>query len=340
MRGRSIRGWAVAAAVAIAGCRGPAGPPPGASSSPSPVPGSSPQIDRVTPLPSPLPDIVARVNGAPVGVRQVLALAKKGLVDSPDRARDMPGAMRSAMQQYVVRELLLQESLARGITADTARVEAAFDQVRAQFKDEKAWADSLSDQGLDAQSFKKELRAQETVNALLDQEGDKVKVADEEVRAYFDANPRAVDPGERLRVQQILFASSPEDRAREAARVRAAVVQKRAVAGEDFAMLVREYSDDKATRERGGRLEVTRGAMPPAYDHAAFALQAGQVSELVDTPEGVYVLRLQERLPGPPPAYEDVRSIIKSAILGQKRQEAFSSLVSRLRAKARIETYL
>jgi parvulin-like peptidyl-prolyl isomerase len=284
---------------------------------------------------------VARVNGQPIRIGQVLALAQKGLIDSKDRAKDMPGAVRFALQQYIARELLLQQALADGLTADTSKVEAAFDQVRAQFKNEKAWLDSLADRGLDPQSFKQELRAQETVNVLMSREGDAVQVSDEEARAYFDANPHAIDPGERLRLQQVFFAViAAGERARESARVKASVVQKRALAGEDFTKLAQSFSQDKATREAGGRLELKRGMKAPSYDAAAYALEPGQVSDIVDTPEGVYVLRLEERIPGPPPQFEDVKRDLKSALLSQKRQAAYDSLVNRLRAKARIETYL
>jgi parvulin-like peptidyl-prolyl isomerase len=335
-RGRLAFGF-VAVVIAVS-CRTPASAPP--TPAPTPVEAAAPEIDRDTPLPSPLPDIVARVNGQPIRIGQVLALAQKGLTDSKDRAKDMPGAVRFAVQQYIARELLLQKALADGLTADTAKVEAAFDQVRGQFKNEKAWLDSLSERGLDPQSFKQELRAQETVNVLMSREGDAVQVSDEELRAYFDQNPHAIDPGERLQLQQIFFAVTVAgERAREAARVKASIVQKKALAGEDFTKLVTAYSQDKTTREALGRLEIKRGMKSKSYDAAAFALEPGQV-DLVDTPEGVYVLRLEERIPGPPPRFEDVRADLKSALLSQKRQAAYDSLVNRLRAKARIETYL
>jgi peptidyl-prolyl cis-trans isomerase C len=336
-RGRQAFGLVVVAL--LAGCRAPASAPPTAT--PAAPEATAPPIDRVTPLPSPLPEIVARVNGQPVRIGQVLALAQKGLMDSKDRAKDMPGAVRFALQQYIARELLLQEALAEGLTADTAKVEATFDQLRGQWKSEQAFLDSLRDRGLDPQSFKQELRAQETVNVLMAREGGTVQVSDEEARAYFEANPRAIDPGERLELQQIFFAVTVAgERARESARVKASIVQKRAIAGEDFTKLVQAFSMDKATREAGGRLEIKRGTKAPSYDAAAFALEPGQVSDLVDTPEGVYVLRLIDRIPGPPPRFEDVKEDLKSALLSQKRQVAYDALVNRLRAKARIETYL
>ena len=136
---------------------------------PSPTPAST---DPGRPLPSPLPEIVARVNGQPIRIGQILAIAKSELdrVSVVDRDRKKPEVLRHALDQYVDRELLLQEALARGIQADSREVDWAYDQMRREHADETAWDEFLAGQGMDAQSFKAELRAQHTVAALVEQE--------------------------------------------------------------------------------------------------------------------------------------------------------------------------
>ena len=330
--------------LVAAGCSRETGPAAKASAPPpvAAAPGAPPVIDRVTPLPSPLPDIVARVNGQAVHLQQVLGLAKKALEGSKDRDKDTPGALRQAMHQYIVRELLFQEAMARGISADTKQVEAAYDRVRSGFKDETRFKQSLADQGLDPQAYKQELRVQETVNALLAKAGEAVTVTDAECEVFFAGNPRAFDPGEKLEIRHILFKVPPDatDRMKEAIRVKAGIAANRAASGEDFAKLAEKLSEDPETKSRGGLVEIRSGMMPPAFDQAAFALQPGQVSGLVETPVGVSVIKLERRIPGPPPRFEDVQATIRANLLREKRQAAFQSLVNSLREKARIETYL
>jgi peptidyl-prolyl cis-trans isomerase C len=285
---------------------------------------------------------VARVNGQSIRIGQVLGMAKKALKDSKDREKDMPGALRQAMHQYVERELLFQEAMARGISADTKQVETAYDQVRARFKDELRFKESLADQGLDPQSYKQELRVQETVNALLAKAGGAIAVTDAEAKAFFEANPGAFDPGEKLQIRHILFRvpQGATERSREAIRVKAAIAANRAKSGEDFTKLALELSEDPGKHDQGGLLEIRHGMMPPAFDQAAFALQPGQISGLVETPVGLSVIKLEKRIPGPPVPFEDVREPVRSELLHQMRQAGFQSLLSSLRAKARIETYL
>ncbi len=139
----------------------------GPAKAPSPSPAAA---DR--PLPSPVPDVVARVNGQPIRIHQILPMAKAELdrVSVADRERKKPEVLRHALQQYVDRELLVQEALARGVEADSRQVDWAYDQMRREHADEAAWEEFLAGQGMDPQSFRAELRAQHTVAALLDQE--------------------------------------------------------------------------------------------------------------------------------------------------------------------------
>ena len=133
---------------------------------------SSAAADPARPLPSPVPEVVARVNGQPIRIQQILPMAKAELdrVSVADRDRKKPEVLRHALQRYVDRELLVQEALARGVEADSRDVDWAYDQMRREHPDEKAWEEFLAGQGMDPKTFRTELRTQQTVAALLEQE--------------------------------------------------------------------------------------------------------------------------------------------------------------------------
>jgi len=171
----------------LAACSRPAAGP---STSPSPPLAAE---DPGRPLPSPVPEIVARVNGQSIHLQQILPLAKAELarVSLPEREKKKPEALRSALRQYVDRELLLQEALARGVQPDAREVEWAYDQMRREHADDKAWSEFLAKQGLDPQSLRTELRTQHTVAALLQQDAAGGKGGQEEVRAALLARLRA-----------------------------------------------------------------------------------------------------------------------------------------------------
>jgi peptidyl-prolyl cis-trans isomerase D len=125
-------------------------------------------------------------------------------------------------------------------------------------------------------------------------------LAEQEVEAFAEVNaerirreyerrlPELVKP-EEVRARHILFTG-------EQSRARAAAALERIRAGEDFARLARQLSEDPATAEQGGDLGFfPRGRMLPTFEEAAFSLKPGEVSEPIETPRGVHVIRIEER---------------------------------------------
>ena len=318
---------------------------PGQSPSPTASPGGmTPPIDRVTPLPDPLPKVAARVNGRAIPLSFVEIIAQRILANG-DKKKDRPFAYRQATQQLIIRELLLEEAIFRSVSADDAKVEQAYNEARIGYKDEDAWKTFLANQGLTVAAFKAEIRTQDTVQALLDQEASHAKsdISDPEAQAFYQANPSFFESGERFKASHILLrvpegAAAP---AKEAVRERAKGLLARLKKGDDFAKLAREFSQDVGSAGKGGRLEdFVRGQMAPAFEAAALALKPGELSDLVETPFGFHIIRLEARLPSERVAFDAARTRIKEYILRNRRQQYIEKLVASLRAKARIETYL
>ena len=149
--------------------------------------------DPGRPLPSPLPDVAARVNGEDIPFFRLLPLARAGLQALPDEEQEarMPEVVRGALSDYIDRELLFQEATRRGVTADKRTLDWAYDQARAEHPED--WGRFLAEQGMDEKAFRTELRVQHTVAALLE------AVAREAPREEQDRAGRALL--ERLRAE-------------------------------------------------------------------------------------------------------------------------------------------
>ena len=119
-------------------------------------------------------------------------------------------------------------------------------------------------------------------------------ITDEELEATFELE----QPGEEIRVRHILFsiqAGLPASR-RDSILSVASAVQERAGGGEDFARLAELFSDDRGSAAAGGDLGFFgRGEMVPPFEAAAFALEPGEMSGVVESDFGFHVIRLEER---------------------------------------------
>lgn len=119
-----------------------------------------------------------------------------------------------------------------------------------------------------------------------------VSLTAEEVARYHRANIDKYSAPELMRARHILISPLAQSPAADrAAREKATAILQRARAGEDFAKLAKENSDDEPTRDQGGDLGTFgRGTMLDEFDRAAFQLQGGEMSDLVKTSSGYHII--------------------------------------------------
>src|SRR6185369_16083266 len=142
-------------------------------------------------------------------------------------------------------------------------------------------------------------------------------VTDESVAAYYDAHESDYATPEKVHVREIVFVVPPgaDDAAKAAIRTKAEGVLAQAKSGGDFAALARDNSGDPLTKDAGGDLGfVERGKLEAPVEDAAFALDAGQVSDLVETTRGFVIVKVDEKQSSRTQPLAEVRDAIVKAL--------------------------
>ena len=136
-------------------------------------------------------------------------------------------------------------------------------------------------------------------------------------RFYEDRKEERFAELEQVRARHVLVKLAPgaDDAAKAAARKKAEDVLAKAKAGEDFAELAKKSSDDPGSASKGGDLGLfPRGRMVPTFDQAAFALQAGELSDVVESPFGFHVIKVEEHRQAGVKPLDEVRAEITEVL--------------------------
>lgn len=160
---------------------------------------------------------------------------------------------------------------------------------------------------------------------------DKVVVSDQEIENYYNANPREYKIEEMVSGRQIILKSADEDDngPGEEKRTEALAIMERAKAGEDFAELAKQYSEDPAKETGGAFGPLTRSSLLPAVAEAAFSLEIDEISDPIKTRHGWHILKIEERLPAATKPLDEVADLIRAKLAEIKaRNRAYDEAVS------------
>ncbi len=226
--------------------------------------------------------------------------AASGQMIRPDQ---MPAVERGELERLLEVQLLMGIAQA----ADKAKGQEACDKQLELMKARAVTDESLNRQlksvGLTQETLKAKMYELATAEIVLDREL-KITISDEEMKKYYDENPALFEQPEMLRVSHLLLNTRDEITRTELAEDKKTAkhkqledLLKRARGGEDFTKLVKEFSEDIASRTNGGEYTFGRNQMPPEFESAAFALTNGQISDIVTTQYGYHIIKLSEKIP-------------------------------------------
>ena len=147
-----------------------------------------------------------------------------------------------------------------------------------------------------------------------------VQVPEADIEAFYKQNISQYQTQAQVRASHILFGIEGKDEA--AVKTKAEEVLKLAKApGADFAALAKQYSEDQSNNTNGGDLDYfERGRMVPEFDAVAFALKAGETSDLVKTSFGYHIIKVVDSKPDVTRPLSDVRPEILEQLKWQKAQ--------------------
>lgn len=148
------------------------------------------------------------------------------------------------------------------------------------------------------EELRKTVRDQLVMQKMQEEIAGKVKVTPKEVAAYFNQIPRDSLPyfSSEVELGHIVKYATISKQQKQEARQQLEEIRKRILAGEDFATLAKQYSQDVASAQAGGELGFfKKKELVPEYEAAALRLEPGGISNVVESQFGFHLIQLIER---------------------------------------------
>ncbi len=269
----------------------------------------------------------ALVNGKPIPVAQVQELAEE---IAKSAGTTVEQVWKDALEQLISAELLVQEAKATGTSVTEAEVEQEIRDLAALGSGHPLaeWLRTTP-----AARVRDEIRRSLLVEKLLTQ-SIRVNIERKQVEEYYEQHKERFQRPPMVRASHILIKIQGDNRA--AAEQRAKELLARVKGGEDFASLARQFSEDPLTKEKGGDLGFFP-QHPTPLAQAAFHLQDGEVSEIIESPYGLHILKVTGRRPAGIAPLEEVFDEIREMLEEDAREDREEQLIEALRAKAKIQ---
>lgn len=290
-------------------------------------------------------DAVARVNGELVGRAEFDDVVASNIArweyqsgESFDAAQ-RPQLEQQVLDGLITRTILEQEADDLDIVVTDESFSETLAQFTSQFPNEEAYRIALEEQGFSEGEFEDELRRQMLIEELIrTQVYDQIEISDDDMQAFYDENPQFFEQSEQVAARHIIFTTQGASEADQTAlREELQGIRQEIADGADFAEMAREHSQGPSAADGGNLGVFGRGQMVPAFEETAFALEVGELSEVIETQFGYHIVQVTERIPAQTQSFADSREQIRQFLTEEERNTAAQAYVQGLRGAAEVE---
>lgn len=220
--------------------------------------------------------------------------------------------------------IMLKNAADLGITASEDQVDMQIEYIKQNFESEEIYREYLKSQSITEEYVRNNIRKTLIINNLFQELTKSISVPEEELKAAYDS---IKDSMYNVRASHILVEDFEE----------AKKILERVKTGEDFNSLAMEYSIDPSAKfNRGDLGYFGTGEMIPEFEVAAFALEPGEISDVVKTAYGYHIIKLEDKKTL---TFEEVKPQLEQQMLPQYKSQYITTYFENLKEKSEIVIY-
>jgi peptidyl-prolyl cis-trans isomerase C len=289
--------------------------------------------------------ILATVNGVAISQKNVDIEFNRIRLQAAGRQQPIDPSQVSALKNQIVetlinRELLYQDSQAKGITVAISEVDAQLEKIKQRISPAKSFAETISEIGISEKEFKNEISKAIMINKVLDATiYQKVSISEKEMKIFYDNNPQFFKKPEQVKASHILITANSQstDEQKQQALKKIEEIRDKLNQGGDFAELAKQFSECPSGKNGGDLGTFEKNKMVKAFSDAAFSLEPGEISDIVETQFGYHIIKVFEKTPETKLQYADIKERLNQNLKRQKIQKETGAYIDQLKKAADIQ---
>jgi foldase protein PrsA len=232
-------------------------------------------------------------------------------------------------KQLTEKEILLNAARKKGKPITGVQMDSLTNQQYSRYGGKEKFAQMLKQRGIDFNFVKKQIEESIIIQKYLDQ------VAEEQSNISDEDLQKLYNQGKTVTVRHILLSTQGKtDSEKAEIKKKMEELLARARAGEDFAELAKNYSEDPGSKENGGLYEnFGRGQMVKPFEDAAFSVPVGEISDIIETSYGYHILKVIDRKPETRP-FDEIKDQMRLQLENRNKNQAKQDLIEGLKKEA------
>lgn len=299
--------------------------------------------------------IAVTINGITITEGDVLELIKPQLDMFAKQSAQLPPGIAEqykkqlhdqALEQLMRRELLDQKIKESNITVSDEEVLTKIREIASGSGELISLEEAKKEverYGQDFEQLKEDVHKSLARNKFMEMQwAGKINVTQEDARQYYDQNRNKFEIPEQIRASHILIEFTSDDpnmdpnQAKAEAKTQTEDLLKQIKGGADFAELAKAHSKCPSAPRGGDLGYFPRGKTTPAFEKAAFELQVGQVSDVVETEYGYHIIKVTDHKDASVVSFEQAKDDIIEQLTQQKQSEFAEEYINSLKNSAKI----
>jgi len=272
--------------------------------------------------------VIAQVNGEEIPVEEFDREFKELILEPGKEIKEggLENLKLAYLDQVIERKLLVQEARRLGIKVSPKELDQAISEIKKDYPGE-GFGEQLGLKGITLEEWKvrleEKLLAEKVKRSAI---RSPEKIDEKEALQYYEEHRSSFQLGQKVRARQIVLADGEE----------AIQVLKRLKKGENFEKVAMKKSLGPEKVQGGDLGYFSQGEKPAEFDHV-FNMEVGTMSEVIKSPYGYHIFKLEEKIEARQIPFEEAKLGILQELGQKKGEENYQKWFKGLKGKAKVK---